>query len=58
MDGLGGHQVAHLLGSYGDVQNLSDNDFMPEVVTLQLWNPPSPPALTISISNVCSLKLG
>ena len=32
MDGLGGHQVAHLLGRYGDVQNQSENDLMAEVV--------------------------
>jgi hypothetical protein len=59
MDGLGGHQVAHLLGRYGDVQNQSENDLMAEVVVtnsrpnLATLNTPSPPTLTIAIANVC-----
>jgi hypothetical protein len=28
MDGLGGNRVADLHGRYGDVQNLSENNFM------------------------------
>ena len=42
MDGLAGHQVAHMLGRCGDVQNRSENDFMPEGVTLHLELVPCP----------------
>jgi hypothetical protein len=45
MDGLGGDQVADLHGRYGDVQNLSENDFMLEVV------------VTNSCPNLASLEI-